>query len=756
MARQITRFAGGAEPEQATTSDELDPRGVLRALWRRKFWLVGTVGLVTAAAVAYVQTTTPLYRAETLVRIQPGQPLVIDLQEIGGSFEANASTIESEIELLNSRGFAGRMVDELGLVNDPEFNTSLDPTHRPFWQTIDWLAYVPAPIAQRVFGDAFEDRAAMELGDRLGSAEGERLRTIGSFRSLLSVQQVNRSYVLEIRFASASAEKAARIANAVAEAYIAGQLESKFATGQKATEWLRGRVDEMRDRVIEAERRIVEFQSTSGISADGRADPLAQQIGNINGQLATAQATRAEAEARFNQVQSLLRSAGGVRAASNVLNSALLTNLRQEESLLQRRLSELQTIYGERHPQRINAEAEMGSLRSKMIDEVDRIVQDLSNEVAVARARERELASNLQRLQADVRGQDVSSVALRDLERDATSARSLYESFLQRLREVNEVQNLQRADAVVLSAAVLPVDPFWPDKKLLVVIAFGAACLVGCVLVFFLERWDSGFGFRSAEEVSAASGLRALALVPDLTRRETRDTTPEEYILQKPQSAFAEALQRVRTSIFLADRDRLTRSVLVTSSVPVEGKSLISAAMARQSARSGLRTLLIDADLRRPRLHEVFRVANTNGLADLLYGDLAMAQAIRTDEKSGLRFIPAGMAPVSPPDLFRGEAMRRLLKEVTRDYDLVVIDSPPVGAVSDSLILAGLVDKTLYVVRWQQTPRNVATAGIRQIEEAGGDLAGVVLSRVDVKKHAQYGYADSGSYAGTYGKYFVN
>ncbi len=756
MAREITRFAGGTEPERTTSGDELDPRGVLRALWRRKFWLVGTIGLFTAAAIGYVQTAVPLYRAETLVRIQPGQPMVIDLPEIGGTFEADASTIESEIELLNSRAFAARMIDDLALMDDAEFNTSLDPDRQPFWKKIDWLGYLPQPVGRLLLGDAFAEREALALDDRLGSGESDRIRAIGRFRDALSVGQISRSYVLEIRFVSEEPEKAYRIANAVAEAYIANQLETKFATGQRATDWLRERVDEMRERVIAAEQRIVAFQSETGISAQGRADPLAQQIANLNGQLATAQATRAEAEARFNQVRSLLRSSGGVRAASNVLTSPLLANLRQEESLLQRRLSELQAVYGERHPQRINAEAEMASLRSKMIDEVDRVVQDLSNEVEVARARERELAGSLQRLQADVQGQDVSSVALRDLERDAASARELYESFLQRLREVNEVQNLQQADAVVLSAAVLPVDPYWPDKKLIVVLAFGAACLLGAVFVFLLERWDNGFGFRSAEEVLASSGLRALALVPDLTRRETRDLTPEEYILKKPQSAFAEALQRVRTSIFLADRDRATRSVLVTSSVPVEGKSLISAAMARQSARSGLRTLLIDADLRRPRLHEVFRVANNNGLADLLYGDLMMSQAIRTDEKSGLRFIPAGLAPVSPPDLFRGDAMRRLLKEVTRDYDLVIIDSPPVGAVSDSLILSGLVDKTLYVVRWQQTPRNVANAGIRQIQEAGGDLAGVVLSRVDVKKHAQYGYADSGSYAGTYGKYFVN
>ena len=756
MARQITRFAGGAEHE-ATASDELDPRALLRALWRRKFLLTAVVALGTILGVAYAMTTTPLYRAETLIRIQPSEAKIIDLPGIGGTFEADAPTIESEIELLDSQAFASRIVDELGLMNDPEFNTRLDPKRRPFWETLDLTAYVPASVLAFLYGDARADAAAeLAVAERTDPAGAIRLRTVQAFQAKLSVDQVNRSYVLQVHFSAEDPQKAARIANTISETYLVSQLEGKYASAQKATEWLAARVAEMRDKVVAADKRIVDFQNARGLTSVSRVDPLQQQMTQINTQLTGAQAARAEAEARFNQVQGLMRSAGGVGAAANVLSSPLLLQLRTDESELSRQFSELQNVYGERHPQMINLKAQIRNVRGKMIGEVERIVQDLSNEVEVARARERELARQASTLEGQAQGQEVSSVELRDLEREATSARSLYESFLIRLSEVTETQNLQQADATILSAATAPVDPAWPNKKLIVILAFGGSLVLGGILVFVVERWTSGFGFRSAEEVQAALAMRALALVPDLSRRDTRGMTAEEYILQKPVSAFAEAVQRIRTSIFLSDRDRTTRTVLVTSSVPVEGKSLISASLARQSAKSGLRTLLIDADLRRPRLHDVVRCSNKKGLADVLYGDLTLAEAIRIDEKSGCAFVPAGIAPVSPPDLFRSEAMRRLLDEVRHDYDLVIIDSPPVGAVSDSLILAGQVDRTVYVVRWEETPRKMAMAGIRQIEDAGGDLAGVILSRVNIKRHAQYGYADSGTYAGNYGKYYQN
>jgi polysaccharide biosynthesis transport protein len=247
-----------------------------------------------------------------------------------------------------------------------------------------------------------------------------------------------------------------------------------------------------------------------------------------------------------------------------------------------------------------------------------------------------------------------------------------------------------------------------------------------------------------------------MGLVPDLSRRDTQGIMAEDYVLEKPNSAFAEALQRIRTNLFLSEDGQPPKSVLITSSVPLEGKSAIAASLARQSARSGLKVILIDADMRRPRLHEVIGVANQNGLSEVLTGRANPETAIRRDEKSGLDFLPAGVGVVSPPDLFRSSTMRVLLEEITGYYDLVIIDSPPVAAVSDSFTLSGMVDKAIYVIRWEQTPRNVALAGIRQMVEAGADIAGIVLSRVDVKKHARYGYADSGYYQGSYRKYYVN
>ncbi len=754
MAQQITRFAAGAE---SAGSDELDPRALLRAFWRRKFMFGAIVALGTGIGVAYAMTATPLYSAETLIRIKPSQPMVIDLPDVGGSFEADDSTISSEIELLESRAFAGRMVDALNLIEDPEFNGSLGPDRRPFWQKIDYMAYLPAPVARFLFGETKAETAAVIAETETRDPKtAERLRTIQAFEEGLSAEQVGRSYVLEVRFRAEKPEKAARIANAIGEAYLVNQLENKYATAEKATQWLTERVAEMRDRVVASDKKIVDFQNARGLSAGGQIDPVQQQLGQINIQLTEAKAVRAEAEARFNQVQSVMRSSGGVEAAAQVLNSPLMLQLRTDESALEQQLAELREVYGERHPQMINLKAELRSVRSKMIGEVERVAQDLSNEVAVARARESELARQVAALRGQVQGQEVSSVELRELEREATSARGLYEEFLTRLRQVTETQNLQQADALILSAATVPVDPAWPNKKLIVILAFGFSGILGAILVFVAERWSSDFGVRSAEEVQAHLGHRALALVPDLLRRDTRNVSAEEYILQKPASAFAEAVQRVRTSIFLADRERTTRTLLVTSSIPVEGKSMISTALARQTAKSGLKTLLIDADLRRPRLHEVVRTSNTNGLADILYGDLTLDDAMRTDERSGLKFVPAGVAPISPPDLFRSERMARLLEEVGRRFDLVIIDSPPVGAVSDSLILSEQVDKTVYVVRWETTPRKLAASGIQQIEDAGGDLAGVILSRVNIKRHAQYGYADSGTYAGYYGKYYQN
>ncbi len=433
-----------------------------------------------------------------------------------------------------------------------------------------------------------------------------------------------------------------------------------------------------------------------------------------------------------------------------------MANLRNQELELTRKISELSSEIGERHPLMVTTRGELANVREKMQDEVQRIISDLQNEVAVSRARERELNKNMASLQGDSANVEMAQIQLRDLTMDADANRELFATFLKRFNEIIEQQQLQEADATIMSAASIPIGPSQPKIMLVTMIGFAASLVLGVLLVFVVERWDSGYGFRSADEIQSALGLRALALVPDLSRRETSGASAEDYIVQKPNSAYAEALQRIRTSLFLADGEHTPKTVLITSSIPLEGKSAIASSLARQSARSGLKVILIDADLRRPRLHEVIGLANQNGLSEVLTGRVSPEAAIKHDEKSGLDFLPAGVGVVSPPDLFRSSTMRILLEEMGSYYDLVIIDSPPVGAVSDALTLSGIVDKSIYVIRWEQTPRNVVLAGMRQMFEAGADIAGIVLSRVDVKKHARYGYADSGYYRGSYSKYYVN
>lgn len=755
MAKDNGRLIGQGEPVSADGNDEVDPREILRAVWRRKLILIATILVVTGAVYAYVSSLTPQYRGEALVRVNVPETQAVTIPGITAEFAADPGTLNTELQTLRSRTFARRMIHELDLDADEEFNWTLRPIEAPFWESWGLDRFIPSALARLFENGDFEDLARHEA--MAGVSEDQLMNSlIGNFLSRLEVEYVPGSYIISVGFMSEDPAKAARIANAVAENYLSWQLERRYDAQSQATAWLQERIEELRAKVLEAEAKIADYRAENRLADGDRANSVTMQLAQINTQLAMAQAQRAEADARYSQVRGLLSSSGGMETASKVVTSPLMADLRAQETQLQRQLAELGSIYGDRHPQMVNVQAELRSVRDKMGEEVQRIAQDLQNDVAVARAREQQLQRSLGGLEGESAGQERAEVQLRDLVREAETNREMFQTFLQRYHQIAESQELAQPDAQILARADVPDFPAAPRKRLFMIAALGVSMMLGGFLVFVAERWDSGFGFRSADEVLETTGLKALALVPDLTRRDVQGVPAEEYILHKPGSAFGESLHRIRTGLFLADTAQPPKTILITSSVPLEGKSLIASSLARQSARSGLKVLLVDGDLRRPRLHEVVRVANQNGLTDLLSGHVSREDAIRTDDKSGMDFLPAGGGNSSPPDLMRSEAMKTFLREASERYDLVIIDSPPVAAVSDSFVLAGQVDKTVYVVRWERTPRKVAVSGLRQMLDAGADLAGVVISRVNVKKHARYGYADSGYYSGYYRKYYSN
>lgn len=751
MANEAIRFMGGSAEAAPDAGDQLNLRELWRAILRRKWLLALTVVLVTGGAFVFAKQQVKMYAAETLIHIQARDAQVIQIEGVVEEMVADAATIESEIELIHSRDFLIRTIERMGLQDDPEFNPALaaaDQEPSP-WIWLNPFSYIPEEWLAALTPEP-DPRLEMVRPEPDPVAEAA-----GILADRVEASQVGRSYVLAVNVLSESPVKAAEIANTIADEYLVNQVEQKYGALDRATEWLGRRIEQLRGEVLEAEAKIVEYRAQNNLASSATADPLLMQITQLNTQLALSQAQRAEAEARLRQIDSLLSTAG-VSAAAKVLDSPLMTSLRGQETELLRRLSELSAEYGQNHPQMINVRGELQSVRDKMTDEARRIQQDYQEEVAVARAREEELQRALSEVQQRSSDQGMASIELTSLTREAETNRELFQTFLTRFREIVEQQELQEADARILSSAVIPTRAAYPRTGLILVVAFAGSLVIGTLLIFMVERWHADFGFRSADEIAEAMGLRALALIPDLGRRATQGMPVEDYILQKPNSAFSEALQRVRTSLLISVDGPPPKTVLVTSSVPLEGKSTVACALARQSARSGLKVILIDADLRRPRLHEVIGFKNHNGLSEVLTGRANPEAAICRDEKSGLDFLPAGVGVLSPPDLFRSSTMRILLEEMAAYYDLVIIDSPPITAVSDSLTLSGLTDTTLYVVRWETTPRNVAMAGIRQVAESGGEIAGIVLSRVDVKKHANYGYADSGYYAGSYRKYYAD
>jgi succinoglycan biosynthesis transport protein ExoP len=749
MANEALRLIGsGADVPAGAASDELNLREMWRGLKRRRLVLLAPVVLITLGTFLWAKQQPKEYTAQVLVHVQNRDAPVAPIQGVVEALDPISEAIQSEVQLLLAPAFIRRVVDKLNLTQDPEFAPWL-LHEEPSWfaqllELLNPMRYVPAAWLEDDSAGPATDPAVREMNS-----------VIGIVVSQLTVAQVGKSYVISLEFLSEDPVKAAHIANTMADEYLASQVEAKYTAADRATDWLRKRIDELRGKVVEAEAKIVEYRTKNHLVNTDASNPLTLQYFQLNTQLALAQAQRAEAEARLSRARGMLNS-GGISNAVLVLKSPLMDSLRGQETELIRRLADMRSVYGENHPQMINTRAEIQSVRDKMVDEARRIVDDFENEVSVATAREKELQNSMSRLQGDSARVDLAGAELGALQGEVNTNRQLFETFLVRFREIVEQEDLQESDAKILSAASPPNAPSYPKVMLLTVIAFAGSLVIGVLLVFVIERWHSDFGFRSADEIQAALGVRALALVPDLSRRETQGIAAEDYILEKPHSAYAEALQRIRTGLFLIDGEQPPKTVLITSSVPLEGKSAIAASLARQSARSGLKVILIDADLRRPRLHEVIGLPNQNGLSEVLTGRANPESAIKRDEKSGLDFLPAGVGVISPPDLFRSSTMKILLEETAAYYDLVIIDSPPIAAVSDCFTLSGLVDKTIYVIRWEQTPRNVALAGIRQMIDAGADLAGIVVARVDVKKHARYGYADSGYYRGSYRKYYVN
>lgn len=730
----------------------------LQLLWYRKKLIIAITIFVAAAGWIHVNQLRSVYTASSTLMLGIEKAQAVDIESI---FKRNyyGDEIFAEMEVMKSRGLARKIVERLHLTNYEEFNPGLRQPEESFfdflkylnprsWIPRSWKQSLKEAMGQETQVDPVEPPSEDDILERQLSVAANIL--LGK----INVELVEFAGVVIIRASSFDRNMAARIANELPEAYIVDQLESRFEATEKATAWLSERLEELENKVAESERAVEIFRDEYGLSETSGKSLLTAQVSELNSQLIVARAGLAEVEARLAQINRMLSAGGeGVETLTEVLASTLIQQLRGQELEAAGRISELSVEFGPKHPRMLQAQAEWLEIRERIEAEIRTVAAGLENEAKFARTRVASLQASLREAQGESSLANKEAVQLRALEREAAANRALFETFLSRFKETSSTQGMETSDARVISEAEVPGGPSYPNRRreLLTIIMTGFFGACGLVLALqFLNP-----GLRSPEQVQQVLGEYVIGVIPVAPAKKTF----HDYVLEKPQSSVVEAINSLKFSLALSDPDIEVKTVQITSSVPAEGKTSLALALARVEAASGKNVILVDGDLRRTEIvRKLGLKPGHKGVSDLVVaGDMELSDFIMRDEKGGMDFMPVGTAEyANAGDIFSSQRMEHIIQQLRACYDLVVIDSPPVMAVADARMIGRLVDKTLFVLRWDKTPRKVAKAALEQLQRYGTDVAGIVLQQVDLERYKAFGQGNSGYYYhyGRYGKYY--
>jgi succinoglycan biosynthesis transport protein ExoP len=789
-------YASQVLPHPSSSDDGIDIKSIVTILRRRLLVISATIAVVTGLVTVLVLNLTPEFRATAALLIEPRQSHVLDVASVLEGLPQQAEVIRTQITLLRSQSYAEKAINELGLLNDPHFNVFLPQESgtgadkaavsgttegfMPVGLTEPANGYEGVPAKDELSEPTAQDgvlawlqsasaRALAFVG--LASDPGQpapedavsqarvspdlMMETASSILlEELEVEQYGDTYVILISYTSTDPETASRIANKFAEIYVKDQLATKQAATARASTWLSERITELRQQVLQAEAAVETYRAEHGLLDTKGTRLNEEQLARLNQDLIMVRAERAEREARLRLIRDLRERGESLQSAPEIVASATIANLRQQQQALQRQEAQLSQEFGPRHPSIVQLEAEKQELTSKIGLEVQNIIQSLDNQVTVARAREQALQDNLEAAMAQSADRNQADVQLRMLEREAEANRSLYTAFLNRFKELNEQQDLLEAGARVMSKASAPEVPSFPRPKLMIAAGFTSSLMLGTLFAFLRERFDSGL--RSGRQVEQVLGLPRLGFVPSVRGLGRRGELPN-YLVSRPQSAYAEAIRAVQIGLYLSNVDDPPRVILITSSLPGEGKTTLAMSLAVSAAGSGHKTVIVDLDLRRPKVAKMLNwEGGSPGLVEYMAGQASLDDIIRKDPNhSKLDLIPIRRLAANPTDLLASRKMTALLEQLRERYELVILDSAPILGISDTKIAARLADAVLFAVRWGKTKEEVALSGLEGLFESHANVAGAVLTQVNLRRHARYGFGDAAQYYGKYKRYYT-
>lgn len=695
----------------------------LLSILRRRAGLMALIFLAVFLAILIPALAQPkLYKATALVVLDQRQANITNTPQVLSGLPEDSNVVDTEVEILKSRQLAEHVMDKLNLDADPEFGG--DP---------------------EAAAAADARRGALDAAERT-----RRSGVVDAITGRLQIQRVGLTYMMSIAFQSIRPEKAARVADAFANQYIAEQLDAKFDARRGANTWLAGKLEQLQGDLQRAETAVEQYKIANNLMSSSGETLTEQEISQYNQQMAVARTQQAEAQARLNAARSQVGSATAGNAGS-ALDSPLIRDLRSRRAEVSAKIADYSVRYGPKYPDLLAANQQLADIDRQIAAETRRVIAELEAQAMVANQRAGAIAGSLSGARGTLASNTRAGVGLRDLEREAESVRALYESLLNRYRETSAEAGIERADARLVSNAPVPSYPSSPNIPLAAVLAILAGLGAAAVAVAIAELSDTSFG--TGEDVERRLGFPHLGSIPDLTSLGLTEP-PHIYITSRPLSAFAESFRSLRTALLSAPGGG-PRTVAITSALPGEGKTMASVCLAKSAAQAGDKVAVIDCDLRRRRLSTSLGIKPEVGLLDVLAGRAALDAALVYDAPTGVGILPLTSGKVTPEDVFSSDAMRNLLEELSSRFDLVVLDTAPVLALADTRALAAQVDAVVLLARWRRTPQKAIEHAIRLLRGSESRIAGVMLSQVDMNQQRRQGYGDASYYAGAYENYYV-
>ena len=726
--------------QRAEDDDEIDLLKLWRTIWRRKWSIITLTLIVMMVTVLVVLSLTPIYRAASTLLIEQKQAKIGSIEQIYGLEGGSNEFLQTQFELLKARSLAERVVRELNLTTHREFDPRQQPEPLINFSISDLLsnlnidALIPGtmPSDLEITAEMREEK----IFDDVTKA----------FMQRISIEPQGKSQLVKVQVDMADPVMAARAANMLTNGFIEGQLEASMEMSATATTWMNSRMGELRSKLKIAETTLQEYRESENLVDMGGVGAIsAAELSATSDRMVDARRNRAEAESMYRQVQSM-RNAGWERLASvsAVLGDPLIVQFKSNEARAKAKVDELSKRYGTRHPTMEAARSELAAAQASLRGQVEQVVAGIERNYQLAVANENSLRASVNANKAQIQDISRKEFKLRELQREVDSNRALYDTFLTRLKETAATSDLDSANARIVDRATVPSSPIKPKKALIVVLATFLAGLVGVGLVLLLEALNNTF--KSTEEIENTLNLPVLGILPLIKKADRKQIA--NLFTSDTDKSFSESIRTIRTSVVLSAMDEPHKTLVVTSSVPGEGKSTVAANLAFALGQME-KVLLIDADMRRPTLAKNFGFpVGTPGLANLIAGTAKLEECIK--EVGGVDMLSAGAVPPNPLELLSSPRFGKVIEFLRNKYDRVIIDSPPTQAVSDALVLSTLANALIYVVRSEHTAKPLVVKGIGQLLQSNAPVTGIVLNQVDIKKAQKYGY-DYGGYYDYYG-----